>query len=152
MPSTPTTSPWYTRTAVTLPARLLLGLVFIYASFDKLLHPAEFADAVYRYQLLPASLVNPVAIVLPWLECLLGLSLVLGIGLPGSALLSAALLTVFLAALGFNLARGLDVNCGCFSTGGDDPATFLTLLRDGLLLVPAVVLLLAVFRRPVAAR
>ena len=152
MPSTSTTRPWYTRPGVTVPARLLLGLVFIYASFDKLLHPADFAETVYRYRLMPDELVNLTAIVLPWLECVLGLSLVLGIGLPGSALLSAALLTVFVAALGFNLARGLDVNCGCFSTGGDDPATVVTLLRDGLLPVPAVVLLLAVFRRPAAAR
>jgi rhodanese-related sulfurtransferase len=31
-------------------------------------------------------------------------------------------MVVFLAALVFNLARGLDINCGCFSSGSDAPA------------------------------
>jgi cobalt-zinc-cadmium efflux system protein len=70
--------------------------------------------------------------VLPWLELLLGLCLMAGIWLPGAVLVVNALLVVFLAALLFNLARGLDVNCGCFSTGSDGPAmsTGWYLMRD----------------------
>jgi hypothetical protein len=60
--------------------------------------------------------------VLPWLELLLGLCLLAGIWLPGAVLAVNGLLVVFLAAFIFNMARGLDVNCGCFSTGSGAPA------------------------------
>lgn len=59
-------------------ARLILGGVFVFASFDKILHPASFAEAVYRYQILPDGLINLTAIVLPWLELIVGGFLILG--------------------------------------------------------------------------
>ena len=106
--------------------------IFIYASIDKIVHPAAFARDVYNYQILPDALINMTALALPWLELFLGLCLMAGIWLPGAVLVVNALLVVFLAALLFNLARGLDVNCGCFSTGSDGPAmsTGWYLMRD----------------------
>ena len=106
--------------------------IFIYASIDKIVHPAAFARDVYNYQILPDALINMTALALPWLELFLGLCLLAGIWLPGAVLVVNALLVVFLAALLFNLARGLDVNCGCFSTGSDGPAmsTGWYLMRD----------------------
>lgn len=95
--------------------RWLLGAVFIYASYDKILEPQAFAQAVYHYQILPDALVNLTAIFLPWLELLLGLSLISGIWLPGATMVSTGLLAVFMGALLFNQARGFDINCGCFS-------------------------------------
>jgi hypothetical protein len=105
-----------------LAARLILAGIFIYASLVKIAHPAAFANDVYNYQLLPDALINLTAIVLPWLELFLGLCLLAGIWLPGAVLTVNGLLIVFLAALVFNLGRGLDVNCGCFSTSSDAPA------------------------------
>jgi hypothetical protein len=60
--------------------------------------------------------------VLPWLELFLGLCLLAGLWLPGAVLTANGLLVVFLAAFIFNMTRGLNVNCGCFSTGSDVPA------------------------------
>jgi len=105
-----------------LAARLILAGIFIYASLVKIAHPAAFANDVYNYQILPDALINLTAIVLPWLELFLGLCLLAGIWLPGAVLAVNGLLIVFLATLVFNLGRGLDVNCGCFSTGSDAPA------------------------------
>ena len=65
-----------------LMARLILGVIFIYASIDKIFHPAAFAEAVYNYQILPDALINLTAIVLPWLELILGAFLILGLWLP----------------------------------------------------------------------
>jgi uncharacterized membrane protein YphA (DoxX/SURF4 family) len=115
-----------------LAARLIMAGIFIYASIDKIAHPAAFARDVYNYQILPDALINMTALALPWLELFLGLCLLAGIWLPGAVLVVNALLVVFLAALLFNLARGLDVNCGCFSTGSDGPAmsTGWYLMRD----------------------
>jgi len=111
--------------------RLLLGAVFLYASYDKILNPQDFARTVHNYQLLPDSLINLTALMLPWLEMLLGLCLIGGFWLPGTLAISTALLTVFISVLIFNLLRGLDVHCGCFSTQADDgPAGLWTVARD----------------------
>jgi uncharacterized membrane protein YphA (DoxX/SURF4 family) len=132
---------------VQLAARLIMAGIFIYASWDKIAHPAVFAKDVYNYQILPDALINLTALVLPWLELFLGLCLLAGIWLPGTVLAVNGLLVVFLAALVFNLARGLDVNCGCFSTGSDAPArsTGGYLLRDAGFLVVGIFLFFTVF-------
>lgn len=128
-------------------ARLILGVVFIYASIDKILHPAAFAVAVYNYQILPDALINLTAIILPWLELLLGIFLVLGVCLPGVVFLSNMLLATFFGALVFNLARGLDINCGCFSTSQIilNRCMCLYVIRDGMFLLLGLYLLSHIF-------
>ncbi|HYR03573.1 MAG TPA: MauE/DoxX family redox-associated membrane protein [Syntrophobacteria bacterium] len=129
-----------THPTLALAARVVLGCIFIVASLDKIIHPELFARTVYNYQLLPEVAVNVVALWIPWLELVGGVFLLLGFWIPGSVLLVTGLLLVFLGALGFNLARGLDVACGCFSTSSKDPVTGFTLLRDSLFLVVALYL------------
>lgn len=99
-----------------LAARLVMAGVFMYASFDKIRHPAEFAEAVYNYQLLPDFLINLSALILPWFELILGVLLLLGIWMPGSVVAINLLMVTFLTALVINKARGLNISCGCFST------------------------------------
>jgi hypothetical protein len=102
--------------------RFALALVLFFASADKLLHPQDFAAIVKGYHILPEALVNPVAIWLPWLELLLGLCLVSGFWAEGAVTLTAGLFGVFWVLLIVSAARGIDVNCGCFSTRPVDPA------------------------------
>lgn len=130
--------------------RLILGGVFVYASVDKIIHPAAFAEAVYNYQILPDALINLTAIVLPWLELILGAFLILGLWLPGAALLCNLLLITFFGALVFNLARGLDIHCGCFSTSQEGTSNLcmcLYLIRDGIFLLLGFYLLWRIFLR-----
>ena len=111
--------------------RLLLGAVFLLASYDKILHPQAFAQAVYNYQILPDGLVNLAAMILPWLELLLGVCLIGGVWLPGATLVGTGLLALFIGALVYNQIRGLDIHCGCFSSESTDgPAGLWTLARD----------------------
>ena len=121
---------WLTHPNIGVVARVLLGCVFIYASLDKIRHPEFFAEAVYNYQLAPEMAVNLVAIWLPWLEFLCGVLLVLGLWVRGSILILSGLLLVFLSAIGINLARGLDIHCGCFTTQGSHSMNIFTLFRD----------------------
>jgi uncharacterized membrane protein YphA (DoxX/SURF4 family) len=97
-------------------ARVLLGAVFVYASIDKIAHPEAFAKAIYNYQILPETLINLTAIVLPWLELVMGVLLVLGVWQHGAVFLANVLLGCFFGALLLNLIRGLDIDCGCFTT------------------------------------
>lgn len=130
----------------TVVLRLLLGAVFLYASFDKIMHPEAFAQAVYNYKILPDSTVNLVALALPWLELLLGLCLVAGFWLPGVTVISTGLLAVFTGAMVLNEIRGLDIHCGCFSTETTQgPASSLTIIRDIMFLVVSTYLTLSVF-------
>ncbi len=112
-------------------ARIILGIVFVYASYDKILHPAAFAKIIYNYQILPDELINLAAIFLPWLELTIGSLLIIGVWLPGSVFIGNILLIIFFCALMYNKARGLDISCGCFSTSeGEAPESTLYLLRD----------------------
>lgn len=123
--------------------RLLLGAVFIYASWDKILDPAAFAAIITNYQLLPPVLVNIAALVLPWLELVCGICLVLNRWTRGSALMVAALMVIFMGALGYSAYRGLDIACGCFTMTGEAPKNIWGyLVRDIALLALAITLLL----------
>lgn len=95
--------------------RWILGSVFIYASIHKIADPAAFSEAIYNYRLFPEILINPLAVWLPWLELLAGLSLIIGVWIKGGALILSFLSLAFAVAVGTALFRGLDISCGCFS-------------------------------------
>lgn len=124
----------------------MLGAVFLLASYDKILHPQAFAQTVYNYQILPDGLVNLAAMILPWLELLLGVCLLGGVWLPGATAVSTALLALFIGALVYNQIRGLDIHCGCFSSESTDgPAGLWTVARDLGFLFSSVGLSVLVF-------
>lgn len=121
--------------------RLVLGGIFIYASLDKIANPREFALIIANYAILPDWLVTLPALVLPWLELVAGLCLVAGLWTRSSALLLSLLLLLFMAALGFNALRGIDLSCGCFSTSAaDKEKAWILILRDLLILIPGLLL------------
>lgn len=127
-------------------ARILLGMVFVYASYDKILHPAAFAKLIYNYQILPDELVNLSAILLPWIEFTIGSLLIIGVWLPGSVFIGNILLIIFFCALMYNKARGLDISCGCFSTNIGNPSqSNLYLLRDFGFIVISLYLFVKIF-------
>jgi len=96
--------------------RLILGGIFIYASLDKIAHPEQFARIVYNYKILPHSLINIFAIVMPWVELICGIFVIGGIFVESSSSILSLLLIAFVIGLSVNFLRGLDMNCGCFST------------------------------------
>lgn len=110
-----TSSPW-----VFTAIRIFLGAVFIWASVPKIVDPQGFAEILKNYQILPPAWVNPVAVVLPWAEALCGLSLISGRLIHGSALIFVILMSIFAGLTGFNIYRGLDVSCGCFSVAAKE--------------------------------
>ncbi|MGC9196114.1 MAG: MauE/DoxX family redox-associated membrane protein [Syntrophobacteraceae bacterium] len=96
-------------------SRLLLGAIFLAAGAAKIFHPGQFSAIISHYQILPDSLLNLAAIVLPWIEAITGLLILCGLWLPGAVALADSLLVVFLLALASAAARGIDIDCGCFS-------------------------------------
>jgi len=121
--------------------RLAVGGVFVYASWNKLLDPQAFAEAVHNYRLVPFALLHPWAHFLPVVELLAGAALILGVLRRGAALTLAGLTALFIAAIATALARGLDISCGCFNTDSGHGVGVGLLLRDLVLLaacLPAI--------------
>jgi uncharacterized membrane protein YphA (DoxX/SURF4 family) len=125
----------------------VLGAVFIYASYDKILHPGDFARVVYHYQIVgPSQYLSPLpanllAVTLPWIEVVSGVLLIIGAWRREAALLTGAMLVVFIVAVSSALYRGIDLaNCGCFTVTGEGRAAGLKLIAQdlGLLLCASV--------------
>jgi len=95
--------------------RVALGGVFILAAVGKIAGPQDFAQAVAGYRILPLSAVNLFAIIVPWLELLVGLSLWSGILIRSGVAVAAALNVMFIVAAASAMARGLNIECGCFT-------------------------------------
>ncbi len=122
-------------------ARLIPGLVFIYASIHKIAEPEAFAQVIHNYQIMPAWSINAIALFLPWVEMIAGIGIIVSCRFAkGSAMIIGGLLLLFIVVLTFNLARGLDVDCGCFDSGGGEGGGALQVIfRDILLLIPCVI-------------
>ena len=95
--------------------RIFLGIIFIYASIDKIIDPLKFSDAIDNYHITPIQLNNLAALIIPWIELVVGVFLVLGIYVRGSSLIVISLLIWFIFILSQALVRGINVNCGCFN-------------------------------------
>jgi uncharacterized membrane protein YphA (DoxX/SURF4 family) len=122
---------WRGHAWLALPARLYLGFVFIYACVHKIADPNAFALDVATYQFLPLSLVNIFALILPWVEAVVGVMIVAGFRTRAAALLIGGMMVAFMVALGWALYKGLDMSCGCFASASEhDPISGMTLLRD----------------------
>lgn len=120
--------------------RLLLGGIFLAAALEKIQYPVSFAEMVEHYQLLPFQVGVWLALVLPYLELVLGLALVLGFLSRSCALLAAGLSIVFGLASFSAWWRGLDVSCGCFHSQGPPVSWIHSLLDIGLLALAILIL------------
>lgn len=117
-------------------ARLVLGALFLWASTTKVPDMAAFAESVANYRIVPPTLVPAAAVMVIGVEIAAGLALIFNVWARAAAWVLAALLVVYTVGLSSALARGIDLACGCF--GGNDPATWWTVLRDVVLLVLSV--------------
>lgn len=120
--------------------RIGFGAILIAASIDKLLHPIQFSQAVENYQVFGEVLSRWTAIWLPYLEILTGVLLILGVWFDAAAILNFLMMGIFFLALTQAYARGLDINCGCFSVEGDAKLSFGKLLYNLLLLGGSIIL------------
>lgn len=118
---------------------LLLGGVFVFASLDKIQNPHNFAKMIYNYQILPLAFINLMAISLPWIELLCGLALITWFFRRGSAAIVSVLLVVFMVAIAIAMAKGLNIECGCFSVSGKGRNVGAAILiEDGIMLLMAL--------------
>jgi len=126
--------------------------IFLYTGYVKLgliqIGPIHFGDPMNRlffgqaisgYQLVPENLVPFIAQWFPWLEIILGVLLLIGWKIRYVAGAATALMLFFTVILTITYLRGIDANCGCFDF--NSKISPLTILRDSIILIPALYLL-----------
>jgi uncharacterized membrane protein YphA (DoxX/SURF4 family) len=133
--------PW-----ISTAARLGLAAVFLVAGGTKVGDLAGSGRAVNAYRLMPYDAAKAVGAAQPFLELALGLLLLAGLAVRLTAGIGAVLLVIFIAGITSAWARGLQIDCGCFSKGGELGAGQLPtygweILRDlGFLLLAGILL------------
>jgi uncharacterized membrane protein YphA (DoxX/SURF4 family) len=122
--------------------RIALGGLFIYAGIGKLADPTQFAIDITNYRIVP-SLAPWAAVLLPYVEIGCGIAAIV---LPrhwrrAGALAIAGMMALFTVAVSAALARGINIDCGCFG-GAAGPITAITVVRDVALFGVALALVL----------
>ena len=110
--------------------RLALGGVFLWAGVLKAMAPTALLADVENYRILPDLPSVLIALYLPYLEIVCGLALWCRRLERGAVALMGAMMAVFVIALASAWLRGLDIECGCFGSGGGHAAYGMTLGRD----------------------
>ena len=122
--------------------RISLSLIFIAASYHKITDPAGFAKIIYGYSIFPSFSINILAIIVPFIELLAGICLLFNIMPEGALILINCLVSGFIIIVGFNLLRGHEFDCGCFSF--TEKASFqdnlINLIRNILILTAGIFL------------
>ncbi|MBZ5582336.1 MAG: DoxX family membrane protein [Acidobacteriia bacterium] len=140
--------------------RIAVGVVFAYAALAKMyrfefvghslrvekLHWIVFAGAIGDYKVLPDWAVVPLARSLPWVELVIGVMLIAGLGTRIAATACSVLLAGFFGLMVRAQILHMNISCGCFGPTGDI-ISWRTLLRDGTLLAASLIVTWTSFAR-----
>ena len=105
--------------------RIFMGLVFIYASYSKILDPISFSQNIHNFGITPLFIENIIALVLPWIELFIGLGLIFKVKYDASLDISIILMIIFIVLISQAYFRGKSIDCGCFlnEISNEDAAT-----------------------------
>jgi uncharacterized membrane protein YphA (DoxX/SURF4 family) len=110
--------------------RVAVGGLFLWAGGAKIGHADVFAAQIAAFGLVPHALIAPLAVMLPFVEVLLGAYLVLGLYTRVAAIIAVVQLAIFATAIGTAVARGLSLSCGCFGPGDKSVTSWPEVARD----------------------
>lgn len=96
--------------------RILIGLVLLASGIEKTISPYQnFLFVIQAYNMLPSGLETAVAMILPWIELIVGIMLVTGYCVPLMLRLALLMFAMFIIVVAQALLRGLPIDqCGCF--------------------------------------
>ena len=127
---------------VDLALRLSLAALFATAAFHKLRDPGTFTEALRNYRLLPRTITPAATVLLVASELAIVAALLAAPRSAAGAGGAAILLIAYSGAIGINLARGRrDVDCGCLGPRHRQTLSEWLLLRNGVAVAAALVML-----------
>lgn len=113
----------------------LVGVVFAWAGFLKLLDPQAFVSSILTYEVFSYQMAAVCGLVVPYLEIVTGACLAVGVLKSGSRFMAFGMLLVFVLLLAQAAIRGLDADCGCFGhRSGAESGYAWPIARDALML------------------
>jgi uncharacterized membrane protein YphA (DoxX/SURF4 family) len=118
--------------------RVALGLVFVVAGGLKIGHFDVFASQIAGFQILPRPFVAPLALLMPFIEVLVGGYLIVGLFTRATAGVAALLLAVFDGAIASAVVRGISTSCGCFGPSDQTTTSWAEVARDAALVAVAL--------------
>lgn len=95
--------------------RLTLAGVFLVAAWYKITDLEAFALSISHYDMIPRPLLPLFTVLLAGVEVSAGLTLLTGLWRKGAAVVTGAMLVMFIVALATAYIRGLSIECGCFT-------------------------------------
>ena len=99
---------------ITAVIRIFLGIVFVISGLSKSLDVSGFSKIIINYGIIPGWLAPYPAIILPFLEIILGINLIIGYKIKASSFISICLMIFFLIIISYALGTGKNFDCGCF--------------------------------------
>lgn len=126
--------------------RFGFGLLLIFSSYSKIIHPWEFSIDIENYRIVGEGISRLVAVWLPYLELILAILLITGIWINAAVVINYLLMQLFFLLVLQAYIRRLDINCGCFNPGGDATIGLLKIIENILFLGLSVVLLIIHFK------
>jgi uncharacterized membrane protein YphA (DoxX/SURF4 family) len=104
--------------------RWVVGALFVYLGLSKALDPVQFLKLIREYEIVASPvLLNVLAVTLPWIEVFLGILLISGVAVQGSALVLILMLVPFTLAVlrrawAIHASQGIPFcavrfDCGC---------------------------------------
>src|SRR5262249_22169115 len=118
-------------------ARLVLAAVFAVAGFAKLADREGSRQGLEGFGL-PTAVARPLSLALPLAEIAVAILLLPTATAWWGGIGALILLTLFIAGIGYNLARGKHPDCHCFGQLHSEPASWSTLIRNGVLWLVAL--------------
>lgn len=120
----------------------LLGVAFIFSSIPHLANPYFFLGSVYSYRLVGPGIAQLVAMLLPWLQLVVGMCLITNLLRGATHAIALPMLLIFVIVQTSAKLRGLDISCGCFGPRHETEVGYFTLTFVYALLLLALVRLL----------
>ena len=121
--------------------RLVLGAIFSFSAWSKIMAPQALADAIVGFEIIPEGIALEAAMMLIWLELICGTFMILGLWARATVIVITVMLTLFEVGLISVVVRGIDVDCGCFGQFSEMRVGWSTIFRNLIQLLFCALLL-----------
>jgi putative oxidoreductase len=126
--------------------RIGLGIMFLWSALFKIRQPYDFLHAVYAYEIVGRQMGVLIAVLLPWLELIVGVALITGLFAAGAMLVCTGMGGLFTFVISWAIYHDLGISCGCFSAEGQGQVGYLALIRAIAIMVVGLILYVIMVR------
>jgi len=128
--------------------RLIVGSIFIYAGFNKIINPKLFEETLSAYNFFSDSFVHFIVLIFPWVQLILGALLISGyLARPVASVMSILLLTFIIMTI-LSVSKGSCQACGFLSESlfykGGNPFILIT-INYLLLVLSSMIIMTKIF-------